>query len=80
MIVLHTIGSHGPTYYNRYLPQFRKSTRSATPMKSRSVAKEQLVNTYDNTLVYVDYIVDKAINLLKEHQEKIADHQPGLSF
>ncbi len=28
------------------------------------------MNTYDNTLVYVDYIVDKAINLLKEHQDK----------
>ncbi len=29
------------------------------------------MNTYDNTLVYVDYIVDKAINLLKEHQDKL---------
>ncbi|WP_395230673.1 sulfatase-like hydrolase/transferase, partial [Escherichia coli] len=33
-------------------------------------SKEQLVNTYDSTLVYVDYIVDKAINQLKEHQDK----------
>ncbi len=47
--------------------------------------KEQLVNTYDNTLVYVDYIVDKAINLLKEHQDKfttslvyLSDHGESL--
>ena len=37
------------------------------------------MNTYDNTLVYVDYIVDKAINLLKEHQDKFY-HQPGFIF
>lgn len=43
------------------------------------------MNTYDNTLVYVDYIVDKAINLLKEHQDKfttslvyLSDHGESL--
>ncbi|MGU0043597.1 sulfatase-like hydrolase/transferase [Escherichia coli] len=43
------------------------------------------MNTYDNTLVYVDYIVDKAINLLKEHQDKfttslvyLSDHGKSL--
>lgn len=29
-----------------------------------------MVNIYDNMLVYVDYIVDKVINLLKEYQDK----------
>ncbi|MDU3066959.1 MAG: phosphoethanolamine transferase domain-containing protein [Escherichia coli] len=50
-----------------------------------TIGKEQLVNTYDNTLVYVDYIVDKAINLLKEHQDKfttslvyLSDHGESL--
>lgn len=65
MIVLHTIGSHGPTYYNRYPPQFRKFTPTCDTNEIQTCSKEQLVNTYDNTLVYVDYIVDKAINLLK---------------
>ena len=51
----------------------------------QTCTKEQLVNTYDNTLVYVDYIVDKAINLLKEHQDKfttslvyLSDHGESL--
>lgn len=85
MIVLHTIGSHGPTYYNRYPPQFRKFTPTCDTNEIQTCTKEQLVNTYDNTLVYVDYIVDKAINLLKEHQDKfttslvyLSDHGESL--
>ncbi|EFN5674272.1 DUF1705 domain-containing protein [Escherichia coli] len=81
----HTIGSHGPTYYNRYPPQFRKFTPTCDTNEIQTCTKEQLVNTYDNTLVYVDYIVDKAINLLKEHQDKfttslvyLSDHGESL--
>ena len=85
VIVLHTIGSHGPTYYNRYPPQFRKFTPTCDTNEIQTCTQEQLVNTYDNTLVYVDYIVDKAINLLKEHQDKfttslvyLSDHGESL--
>lgn len=65
LIVLHTIGSHGPTYYNRYPPQFRKFTPTCDTNEIQSCSREQLVNTYDNTVLYVDYIVDKAIKLLQ---------------
>ncbi len=84
VIVLHTIGSHGPTDYTEDPPQFRKFTQPADN-EIQTCSKEQLVNTYDNTLVYVDYIVDKAINLLKEHQDKfttslvyLSDHGESL--
>lgn len=43
------------------------------------------MNTYDNTVLYVDYIVDKAINILKAHQDKfttslvyLSDHGESL--
>lgn len=72
VIVLHTIGSHGPTYYNRYPPQFRKFTPTCDTNEIQTCSQEQLVNTYDNTVLYVDYIVDKTINLLKSHQDKFA--------
>ncbi|MBY7517376.1 phosphoethanolamine transferase EptA [Escherichia fergusonii] len=85
VIVLHTIGSHGPTYFNRYPPQFRKFTPTCDTNEIQTCSQEQLVNTYDNTLVYVDYIVDKAINLLKAHQNKfttslvyLSDHGESL--
>lgn len=85
VIVLHTIGSHGPTYYNRYPPQFRKFTPTCDTNEIQTCSQEQLVNTYDNTVLYVDYIVDKTINLLKTHQDKfttslvyLSDHGESL--
>ncbi|QMI06749.1 phosphoethanolamine transferase EptA [Citrobacter sp. RHB25-C09] len=69
VIVLHTIGSHGPTYYNRYPPQFRKFTPTCDTNEIQTCSQQQLVNTYDNTVLYVDYIVDKTINILKAHQD-----------
>ncbi len=66
-------------------PQFRKFTPTCDTNEIQTCTQEQLVNTYDNTLVYVDYIVDKAINLLKEHQDKfttslvyLSDHGESL--
>ena len=31
----------------------------------QSCTQQQLTNTYDNTILYIDYIVDKAIKLLQ---------------
>ena len=85
MIVLHTIGSHGPTYYNRYPAQFKKFTPTCDTNEIQTCSQQQLVNTYDNTILYVDYIVDKAINILKEHQDNfttslvyLSDHGESL--
>ncbi|UGS41360.1 phosphoethanolamine transferase EptA [Pseudocitrobacter corydidari] len=85
LIVLHTIGSHGPTYYNRYPKEFRKFTPTCDTNEIQSCSQEQLVNTYDNTVLYVDYIVDKAIKLLQSKQDKfttslvyLSDHGESL--
>ncbi|CAH6635432.1 phosphoethanolamine transferase EptA [Pseudocitrobacter vendiensis] len=85
LIVLHTIGSHGPTYYNRYPKAFRKFTPTCDTNEIQSCTQEQLVNTYDNTVLYVDYIVDKAIKLLESKQDKfttslvyLSDHGESL--
>ena len=85
VIVLHTIGSHGPTYYNRYPPQFRRFTPTCDTSEIQSCSQEQLKNTYDNTILYIDYIVDKAIKLLQSKQDKfttslvyLSDHGESL--
>ncbi|CBG90198.1 phosphoethanolamine transferase EptA [Citrobacter rodentium] len=85
VIVLHTIGSHGPTYYNRYPPQFRQFTPTCDSNEIQTCSQQQLVNTYDNTVRYVDYIIDKAINILKAHQDRfttslvyLSDHGESL--
>ncbi|MCX0501784.1 phosphoethanolamine transferase EptA [Erwinia billingiae] len=67
VIVLHTIGSHGPTYYHRYPASFRKFTPTCDTNEIQTCSSEQLVNTYDNTILYIDFIVDKAITVLKQN-------------
>jgi len=71
LIVLHTIGSHGPTYNHRYPPAFRKFTPTCETKQIQECSQAQLINTYDNTILYADYIVDKAIELLKAHPEEV---------
>lgn len=85
VIVLHTIGSHGPTYYNRYPVQFRKFVPTCDTNQIQTCTQEQLVNSYDNTILYVDYIVDKTIALLKDQQDRfttslvyLSDHGESL--
>lgn len=85
VIVLHTIGSHGPTYYNRYPAAFRKFTPTCDTNQIQTCTQQQLVNTYDNTIVYVDYVVDKAIKLLQSKQDNfttslvyLSDHGESL--
>jgi lipid A ethanolaminephosphotransferase len=85
VIVLHTIGSHGPTYYNRYPKNLRTFSPTCDSNEIQNCSKEQLVNTYDNTIVNVDYIVDKAIKLLQSKQNNfttslvyLSDHGESL--
>ncbi|MGK9172361.1 phosphoethanolamine transferase EptA [Yokenella regensburgei] len=85
VIVIHTIGSHGPTYYNRYPASFRKFTPTCDTNQIQTCSREQLVNTYDNTILYVDYIVDKVIKLLQSKQDRfttslvyLSDHGESL--
>ncbi|HFZ8994546.1 TPA: phosphoethanolamine transferase EptA [Citrobacter freundii] len=85
VIVLHTIGSHGPTYYNRTPPQLKQFSPTCDTNEIQTCSRQQLVNTYDNTVLYVDYIVDKAIKLLEAHEDKfttslvyLSDHGESL--
>ena len=60
LYVLHTVGSHW--YYNAHCPESMQVFQPTTT--SRVVANnslEQLVNSYDNTLLYIDYFLDSVI-------------------
>jgi lipid A ethanolaminephosphotransferase len=67
VIILHTMGSHGPTYYNRYPDEFKKFTPTCDTADIQNCTREQIINTYDNTILYTDYIVSSAIDMLKAH-------------
>lgn len=85
LIVLHTIGSHGPTYYQRYPDEYRKFTPTCDTNEINRCSQDALVNTYDNTIVYTDAVINQAIDLLKRYDNRynttlmyLSDHGESL--
>lgn len=65
VIVLHMMGSHGPTYYKRYPDEFKRFQPACDTANLQDCSREQIINTYDNTIVYTDYVVSSVIDVLK---------------
>ncbi|HLR36458.1 MAG TPA: sulfatase-like hydrolase/transferase [Chitinophagaceae bacterium] len=69
-IILHTYGSHF-NYTDRYPKAFRKFTpdtiTNVTPEQ-----KTQMVNAYDNSILYTDYILSKTIQILQSSHASTA--------
>ncbi len=65
LVVLHTSTSHGPTYFKKYPPQFKKFSPVCESVELNNCTQEELINAYDNTIVYTDYILAKLIEQLK---------------
>ena len=68
VIVLHTNGSHGPAYYERYPAAQRHFTPTCDTNQIQDCDRQRLVNTYDNTIVHTDYVLDQVTRLLQRHQ------------
>ncbi|MDY6039960.1 MAG: phosphoethanolamine--lipid A transferase [Elusimicrobiaceae bacterium] len=75
-IVLHTIGSHGPTYYRRYPEKFKKFTPTCDTEEIQTCTQEQIQNTYDNTILYADHIAASIIEILK----KFPEYESGMMY
>ena len=84
VIVLHMMGSHGPSYYRRYPEAFRVFTPTCDTAEIQSRPREEIVNTYDNTILYTDHVVSEAIDLLKRFPQfeaglvYVSDHGESL--
>jgi lipid A ethanolaminephosphotransferase len=64
-IVLHQMGNHGPAYYKRYPKAFEKFTPVQKTQQLEECSIEEIVNAYDNAILYTDYFLAKVIALLK---------------
>lgn len=65
-VILHLGGgSHGPTYSDRHPPEFQKfkPTCDDADVANRCTI-EQLYNSYDNTILYVDHVLGGIIRTL----------------
>lgn len=84
IIVLHLQGSHGPTYYKRYPNTFKKFLPTCETNELAKCSQESLINTYDNTLLYTDFILAEIINSLQQKTEYktallyVSDHGENL--
>lgn len=85
LLVLHVMGSHGPTYYLRYPAAHRFFTPDCQRSDIQNCSDEELMNTYDNTILYTDYIVSEVVKKLKQQSDKfdtamlyISDHGESL--
>lgn len=84
-IVLHTIGSHGPSYYERIPNAHRKFSPSCDTNEINHCTKEEITNTYDNTVAYADSMVSQTIDTLKKYNARyntsliyVSDHGESL--
>ena len=64
LIVLHMIGSHGPTYYRRYPSEQALFLPDCQRSDIQNCSQQALVNTYDNTIAYTDFFLSKVIKEL----------------
>jgi lipid A ethanolaminephosphotransferase len=67
VIVLHQKGSHGPAYYLRYPEVFKKFTPECTSNQVQDCPREQIVNAYDNSILYTDYFLSQVIHFLQKN-------------
>jgi lipid A ethanolaminephosphotransferase len=64
VLVLHMIGSHGPSYYLRYPAEYEHFTPTCKTPELKTCSTEEIVNAYDNTVVYTDHILASMIDIL----------------
>lgn len=66
-IIMHSTGSHW-NYAARYPDEFKKYTPAIdknAKIDPSGCSKEQLINTYDNSILYTDYFLSSVIKLLE---------------
>ena len=83
-IVLHTGTSHGPTYNKKYPSEFEKFTPVCNTVEMSKADPVELMNAYDNTILYTDYLVHNVIEQLRSISDRrscvlfVSDHGESL--
>lgn len=65
VLVLHMMGNHGPAYFRRYPPEFRRFTPDCATAELRDCTREQVVNAYDNAILYTDHVLAGMVSALQ---------------
>jgi lipid A ethanolaminephosphotransferase len=85
LVVLHQLGSHGPAYYRRYPAAFRRYTPACEQDDLRLCTATEILNAYDNSLLYTDHFLARVIDFLQAQQQRfdtamlyVSDHGESL--
>jgi lipid A ethanolaminephosphotransferase len=66
LFVLHMMGSHGPAYYKRYAKDFERFTPACNEAQFSRCTTQEIINAYDNSILYTDHILGELIELLAQ--------------
>ena len=84
-IVLHQHnGSHGPSYFAQYPPEYEYFSPVCDTVLISDCDRDHLVNAYDNTVLYTDYMMAQAIRQLESLENAytmmmyVSDHGESL--
>ncbi len=83
VIVMHQMGSHGPAYYKRTPAAFKKFAPECQSNALQDCERQQVVNAFDNTILYTDHFLGQTINWLKHQSQPavmmyVSDHGESL--
>jgi lipid A ethanolaminephosphotransferase len=65
LLVLHQLGNHGPSYFRRYPEAFARFQPECRSDDLRSCSREEIVNAYDNALLYTDEVLARLVGQLQ---------------
>lgn len=81
VIFLHQMGSHGPAYFKRTPEKYKLRQPACESTEFANCNKVEIENAYENTIIYTNHVVAKAIDELKSLSEQyntaliyISDH------
>jgi lipid A ethanolaminephosphotransferase len=69
--VLHMLGNHGPSYFRRYPADFARFKPECLSDDLKACSVPEIVNAYDNAVLYTDHLLAQAIRKLQAHQDKV---------
>lgn len=84
VVVLHQLGNHGPSYFSRYPRTFERFSPACKNPQLGDCTQQEIVNAYDNAILYTDHFISKTIDFLASYKERdtaliyLSDHGESL--
>jgi len=71
LLVLHTLGNHGPSYFRRYPAAFKRFQPACENDDLQQCSQQEVVNAYDNALLYTDHVLASLVAKLQAASDRV---------